>query len=66
MMINELIDKLDFKNNVDLFIRNVNENEIKYKIIFLSSLIDELFLIELINSLKGVIDIGDIYSQLVK
>ena len=48
----ELIKKINVKDNVDLYIREVKEDKFSYKLIFFSSLVDEYMVMGLQRSLR--------------
>ncbi|MBE6142694.1 MAG: spore germination protein [Erysipelotrichaceae bacterium] len=60
----ELIKKINVKDNVDLYIREVKEDKFSYKLIFFSSLVDEYMVMGLQRSLRLSESINDIYSKL--
>ena len=64
MMFDKLIKKINIKDNVDLFLREVREENFNYKLIFFSSLIDEYMVMELQRSLRLSKSIEDVYSKL--
>ena len=63
MMFDELISKLNF-TNIDLYLREVNEDNFSYKLIFYSSLIDEEMLMELQRSIRLSKDKSEVISKL--
>lgn len=63
MIYKELIDLLDF-NNIDLYLREVKENNFSYKLIFFSSLIDEAMLMELQRSIRMSENKNQVISKL--
>ena len=52
MIYQKLLNSLDFSGNIDLYLRKVEENNFNYKLIFFSSLIDEILLSELQRSIR--------------
>ena len=64
MMFENLKNNLDFSRNIDLYIREVKEEKFEYKLIFYSSLIDEMLLNELQRSIRFSNNKEDIFSHL--
>ena len=62
-MFDELISKLNF-TNIDLYLREVNEDNFSYKLIFYSSLIDEEMLMELQRSIRLSKEKSEVISKL--
>lgn len=63
-MFENLKKRLDFRKNIDLYIREVKEETFEYKLIFFSSLIDEMLLNELQRSIRFSKNKEDVFSHL--
>ena len=64
MIYDEIKNLLCVGKNLDLFIREVDEDNFSFKLIFFSSLIDEYYLMELQRSLREAKEKEDVYNKL--
>lgn len=64
MIYQDLINVLDFSGNIDLYQREAKEEKFEYKLIFFSSLIDEILLNDLQRSIRLSKNKDDIVSNL--